>query len=215
MKIVDSPTEQTTAATDVLLAAQALACAVRLQRMRSRNPWKINLWSLAFGMVASGAALGAVSHGFQITEATRQRLWKPLNLVLSTTIALFVSGTVYDTWGQPAARRSLPPALATALAFWLSIRVEQQKFWPFLLYQAVGMLFALLAYSRLALHGQPGARLMVAGILLSMLAAVVQTRPEYRLHLLWEFDRNGLYHLVQLAGMVAIEAGLRESLTAQ
>jgi predicted ferric reductase len=75
------------------------------------------------------------------------------------------------------------------------------------------MLFALGAYGWLAINNQlPGAGWMAAGVLVTLIAAGVQAlwkgqaRP---LTFIWQFDQNGLYHLIQMVGVVLLLVGLR------
>jgi hypothetical protein len=212
IKIIDSPTEQTTAATDALITLVAIGCVARLRERRQRNRWKVDLWSAGFGLMALSGALGAAAHGFQMSKTTNDRIWMPLNLSLGLTVALFVVGAVYDAWGEAAARRLLLPMLVIGVAFFGVTRMVPGSFTVFIVYEAVALLFALAVYGRLALGGQlSGAQLMAAGILISIIAAAVQASP-LSLRLIWEFDHNGLFHLIQLMGLPVIAAGLRAAL---
>lgn len=211
--LIDSPTERTTAATDAVLAGLAVGSAVWLLRMRERQPWKVGLWSAAFGTLGLAAALGAVAHGFAMAPQTRQLIWQPLNLALGATIALFVAGVVQDTWGEQASRRVLPIALVSAGGFYVITLLRPGTFLLFVLYQSVCMLFALGAYGRLAWQGQlPGAAWMTAGVLITILASAIQASEQVRLNFIWEFDHNGVYHLVQMVGLVALLTGVQRSL---
>jgi hypothetical protein len=58
----------------------------------------------------------------------------------------------------------------------------------------------------------PGAGTVALGILLTLVAAIVQT-SSLRASLIWEFDHNGLFHLVQMAGLVVVARGVRTRLT--
>ena len=72
------------------------------------------------------------------------------------------------------------------------------------------MLFALGGYSWLAAGGHlEGAWLMVAGILVTMMAAGVQAANVGSFTFIWQFDHNGAYHLLQMMGVGLIVAGLR------
>lgn len=213
VRIVDSPTERTTAATDAILSALAIGSALWIHRQHQRHPWKVTLWSTAYGTLATGAALGAIAHGLQISPRTRECIWRPLNLSLGTTIALFVTSVVYDTWNEQTSRRVLPITLASAGAFSVITIIRPGSYLLLVLYQSVGMLFALAAYSRLAWKQQlPGAELMTAGILITIIASAIQATERAHLHLIWEFDHNGIYHLVQMAGLVTLLAGVQQSL---
>ncbi|NJL05204.1 MAG: hypothetical protein HC911_09935 [Chloroflexaceae bacterium] len=215
-RIVASPTERTTAATDVLLAVQSFAYAADLLR-RARTPQvdqgKATLWAIAFANAGSGAMLGAIAHGLDMSPRTNQRIWQPLRLSLSLAVAFFVAGTLYDTVSAAAARRGLPFMLGGAVVFWRAVPVAQDSFWPFTLYQGAGMLVALGGYGRQALRTQDATALwMLAGVILSGVAGAVQATPDLHVTAIWEFDQNGLYHLIQSAGLVAIQRGVTCSL---
>ena len=95
MKFIDIPTEQTTAITDVFLALVALGCLRYLRQIGTGNPWKTNLWSWVFGLLALAAILGAIAHGFQMSRKLNNLIWQPLNLSLGITVALFVAAVIY------------------------------------------------------------------------------------------------------------------------
>jgi hypothetical protein len=53
---------------------------------------------------------------------------------------------------------------------------------------------------------------MAGGILITIAAAGVQAGKLFAFTLIWPFDHNGAYHLIQMAGIVLIVAGLRKDL---
>jgi len=213
-QFIDIPTERTTAATDVLLALLAVVCAVYLARVGSaRDPFKTRVWCAAFGLLAFASAMGAVAHGFQMSERLNRALWQPLNLALGLVIALFVVGVVYDRWGQAAAQRALPITLGMGVVFFLVTVLIPGSFLVFILYEAVAMLFALAVYLLIAARGTlPGAWSMVAGVAITIAAAVIQALGITRVHVIWDFDHNGVFHLVQVAGVIVLTGGLRTAL---
>lgn len=212
--IITSPTERTTATTDVLLAVQAVAYAIDLLGKQQADPWRARLWAAAFANASIGATLGAIAHGFELDPATNDRLWYPLQLSLSVAVGLFVAGALYDTHSPELGKRSLLPVLGGAVAFWKFVPVTKEAFWPFTAFQAAGMLVGLGGYGRHALQ-QPdwAARWMLAGIGLSAVAGAVQAVPQLRLRAVWEFDQNGLYHLIQMAGLAAIHQGVQQQIS--
>ena len=214
MEFIDIPTERTTAATDAILALLALVSLFYLRRIgASRDPYKTGIWSWAFGLLALASALGAVAHGFEMSERTNSLFWQPLNLALGLTIALFAVGVVYDLWGQAAARRILPVLIAIGVAFYGITRLIPGSFLVFVLYEAVAMLFALGAGIWLALRGHaPGAWWMAAGVLITIVAAGIQASEAVYVTLIWPFDYNGIFHIVQMAGLLVLDAGLRVAL---
>ena len=152
--------------------------------------------------------LGAITHGLKLEPATTDLLWRLLNLTLGLTVALFVVAAVYDHWGRQVARRALPLLLAVGLGFFLTTQLRPGSFRVFVLYEAVALLIALLLYVRLALVCRmQGGGAMIGGILPSLLAAV-QTRGTGAFTLIWPFDHNGVFHLIQLLGLVALLWGI-------
>jgi hypothetical protein len=60
MKLVEDPAEQTTAVTDIILALVAFGGVLLLQwsPVNTGELWRINIWSMALGLVGLAAALG-------------------------------------------------------------------------------------------------------------------------------------------------------------
>ncbi|MEW5959571.1 MAG: hypothetical protein AB1801_17745 [Chloroflexota bacterium] len=213
MQIVNSPTEQTTALTDALLAGLALGCVWYLGRLTRRRPWKANIWSWAMGLLALAAALGAIVHGVVLPAKLFKFLWNLLYLSLGLTVALFVVGVIHDGWGARPARRGLPAMLIVGCAFFGVTLLFPGSFLVFILYEAAAMSFALAAYGWLAFKRRlRGAGWMAAGILITLIAAGVQASESVSLTFIWPFDYNGLYHLIQMVGLLALMAGLRADL---
>ena len=134
IEFIDRPTERTTAVTDAMLTLLALGCAIHLLQIGQSDPWKAGLWAWAFGLLALAAALGTVAHGFKMSEATNQRFWRPLNLALGLTVALFVVGVVYDVWGLAAAQQTLPIMLGVGVAFFVITLAIRGVFLVFIFY---------------------------------------------------------------------------------
>lgn len=209
MQIVDSPTERTTAATDVLIALAALGGIGYLRSQPHPVPADTSAWTWAFALLAVSAALGAAYHGLALDGPRRNALWQALTLCLALAIALVASGTSRDLLGAEAADRALPALLATGGAVYALSRAFPGLFIVFLLYQAVVLLAALAAYGTLAVSGpDEGPAWVSAGVVLALAGAVVQARRRSRIRLVWEFDHNGIFHLFQTAGLVVIWLGL-------
>jgi hypothetical protein len=208
-------TELTTAATDVLLAALAIWAVAVIRRLGSPEGWKVTLWSGVFGLLAVGAALGAVVHGLAWSPRMNTLLWMPLYLSLGVTVALFAAGAVLDGFGRTASRRVLPGLLAVSVLFFVATQVGNASFLWFVIYESVAMVAALAIYGYLAVAKRaPGAAMMTLGIGLSILAAAVQAGKRAHFTLLWPINHDGIFHLIQMAGVVALVVGLRQSLAA-
>lgn len=213
IEFVDSPTERTTAATDLLLVTIALYAVLYLQQIGQQYPWKTTIWSCAFGLLALAAALGAIVHGLELSNKAKTRLWHLIYLALGLVVALFTVGAVLDLWGLVAAQWVLPIMLVVGLSFFGVTLIWPGNFLLFIIYQGVAMLFALGGYSWLTLTAElAGGWLMVAAIFVTIIAAIIQANPKISLTLIWKFDHNGVYHLVQIVGLLLLIVGLREGL---
>jgi hypothetical protein len=212
MELVGGATERTTAATDALLAVAAGLAMVVLRRATAPSFGRA-VWQCALAALVLASALGAVTHGLSMADSTRELLWQPLYLSLGVAMALFVVGAVRDWRGDRAARRALPPMLALAVVFYGITRLTGGDFLAFVVYEAGALLFSLCVYLRLAAgRRRPGADAMAAALAVSLAAGALQASGLGAVRLLWEFDHNGLFHLVQLLGLPLMVAGLRRLL---
>lgn len=199
--------------TDAVLAVIALVSVVYLRLIPRKNRWKTTLWVWFYFLLAMASLLGAIAHGLKMSEAFQTLLWHPLNLSLGLLIAIFSVAAVHDFLGEVTARRALPVMTVVGISFFGITLVWPGSFLVFILYEAVIMLFALGGYIWLACLGKlEGAWLMVAGIFVTMIAAGVQAGNAISFTFIWSFDHNGVYHLVQMVGIVMIMAGVRKEL---
>ena len=212
MDLVDSTTERTTAATDAVLAVAALAGITVVGRVAPS--FGRSVWISALAALALASVLGAVAHGLRLEPPTRELLWQPLYLSLGVTMALFVVGAVRDWRGERAARRLLWPMLAVAVVFYGITWITDGDFLAFVVYEAAALLFSLGVYLRLAAgRRRAGAGAMAAALAVSLAAGGMQAMDVGVVRLLWAFDHNGLFHLIQLVGLALLVAGLRRLLT--
>ena len=133
-------------------------------------------------------------------------------MALSLAVSLFVAGVVYDLWGFEFSLTTLPILLIAGIGFYLATLMYPGVFFLFIVYEAVALVFALGAYIFLTIHKDlPGACLMAAGIFVSIVAAGIQAKKSVILTFIWRFDHNGIYHLVQVIGIMLLLLGLRRS----
>jgi hypothetical protein len=213
MSITDIPTEQTTAVTDIFLGLLALIVSLTVYKTgHPYDPKKARIWAWAFGLLSVASFVGAAAHGFKMSEAMNFILWQPINLALGLTVALFASGVVYDLKGPSVPRALIPVLIAAGVLFYAVTVLVPGTFIVFIIYEAIAVLFALISYLVLSFRKKHKAyRLMAAGILLSMIAAGVQATNSVLFTFIWEFDHNGLFHIIQMAGLIFLLSGLRSS----
>lgn len=207
-----SETELTTAATDLLLAILSVWGIAVLLRLRNRDRLKTSIWIFMFSLLGIASVLGAIAHGLAISDETRDLLWKPLNLALGLLVAFFLVGAALDTWGERAARALMPIAVVVGSAFFLYTWLVPGSFLVFVAYKAVVMLVTFALYVRLALRRKDAwPWLMAAGVGLNVVAAAVQQSAAH-IRLIWTFDHNGVFHLIQAVAVLVLLAGLVDSM---
>ena len=212
MKFIQDAAEQTTAITDIILALIAFGgiLILRWDLVIGSELWKLNIWSAAIGLIGIAAALGAAAHGLVISQNVHRRIWHFLNLSLALAVSLFVAGVVYDLWGLAACLKAMPVMLIAGLGFFTATWLYPGIFFIFIVYKGLALIFAFGAYIYLAFRGvMAGAGVMAAGILISILAAGIQANKSISLTVFWEFDHNGIYHIVQVVGLILLVIGLR------
>ena len=134
-----------------------------------------------------------------------------MTLALGLAVSLFVVGVVHDLYGMQAARRFLPVMLLVGVGVFLVSRKWAGLFIVFIVFEGAALAAALAAYMKLAAAGAlDGAGLMAAGVLVSMAAAAAQAVRRLRLTFIWEFDHNGIFHLLQTAGLMLLCQGIAE-----
>jgi len=206
MPIHHSPFERVTAITDVLMGLLAAYAVVHLAQFAGFKP---AVWAWAFGLLAFSSFLGAVAHGFEMTPKTNDRLWMPINLSLGLALGLFVVAALFDLSGEALARKSLPLMLVVGFGFFLVTVWKPGTFMTFIIYEAVAMLFALGVYAWLVFTSTlAGAGWMLAGVSVTLVAAVIQAAGKAGKGIFWYFDNNGIFHLIQMVGLVFLLAGL-------
>lgn len=213
MNIIDIPTEQTTAATDLVLAILASVIAYGTYKLgKPVQAQKTRIWVAVFVLLAIAAFFGAIAHGFIMSAETNYILWQPLNLALGLGVSLFAAGALFDLRGGSLPKAIIPGLLTLGIIFYFITVFIPGSFLVFIIYEAVVMLFALIAYIVLAVQRKlKGAWWMVMGILITIIAAGIQASEAVNVHIIWEFDHNGIFHIVQMAGVLVIFLGLAKS----
>jgi hypothetical protein len=215
LQITDIPTEQTTAATDVLLAILAFFITVKIhQSGKGIDIIKTRIWTWVFGLLTFASADGAIAHGFQMNKLTKSILWQPLNLSLVLTICLFAAGVVYDLKKFRLPKAFIPVLLICAIIFFaITVILPDALTTIFIKAEAFAMIFAFITYAILASRKTiKGAGLMAAGILITIIASALQTIHTIKVMFIWEFDHNGICHIVQMIAVIFLFQGLLKEL---
>ena len=209
---VDSATEQTIAVTDLMLALQAFGAIVMLRTFPIRLPMWTDVWTAFFGLLAVSSTLGALAHGMHIGESAQSVIWAIVYLVLGLSMALFAIAAVTMTWNHEVARRTMPYFTAIALGFFAITQLWNDSFLLFVAYEAIAMLGALVLYSACFWsRREPNCAFIAAGILVGIVAAIVDVDSSLQMTLIWTFNNHGLFHLVQMLALSLIMVGIFQS----
>jgi hypothetical protein len=216
MEFIDIPSEQTTAATNVLIALFMLGFIWYFRRIGGKERWKANIWVAAAGLQCVAAILGVIVHGFKMSKELQLLLWQPLYFSLGLLVAFFAVAVIYDVWGQTTAQRMLPVMMVVGIAFFGITLIWPDSFRVFIIYEAIAMLFALGGYIWLAFQKRlKGVWWMVGGILTSIIAAGIQASKAISFTFIWSFDHNGAFHLIQILGFIFLTVGLHKAFLAR
>jgi hypothetical protein len=189
--------EPMTLATDYLLAAVTALLAVGILR-RTEGQSGRRLWGAAFVALALAAAIGGTHHGFEI-----EALWKPTVWIVGLAGAAMLAGSAFATTQGRARQALLVLAVVKLVAFWAWTWRDDRFIW---VVADTAAAFALVAALHFWRRRQPGSRWIVAGVGVSIAAAVVQASG-FDLHR--HFNHNDLYHLIQIGAMLAYYRGAR------
>ena len=97
--------------------------------------------------------------------------------------------------------------------FYLATTVIQRGFILFVICQTPAMSAAFLMYVRLTIGRRlRGAVFMTAAILVNVIAVSIQASNSVGFKFLWQFDHNGVFHLVQMIGILLLYFGLYTAL---
>lgn len=208
MLFVESPTELSTSATDLVIAVESIVIMVCLWRTDTKDRWRAGLWCGVFFLLAIASFLGATAHGLKLSDTLRVALWMPLYLSLGILVSLFLVGAIYDWRGYSVARRFLPWSIVAGISTFVLTQVFNGAFIVFVLYESVVMLAALAIYFYLAATRQiKGATVLAIAVLLNIVAAGIQA-SDVSIHVLFQFDHNGVFHLVQIVATALLGLGV-------
>lgn len=213
MTLIQIPTEQTTAATDLLLCILAL---IGLAYIWRNGPAGLRgaLWRGVLVLLATASLLGAIAHGVVVSEATHAAIWRATYLVLALLVGAFLLAAIRDVAGDRAARRAAIAVTLIALAFAGYFIANPDSFAPFILYEAGAMLLSLTGYLWLGWRGTlAGSGWIAASIATNLVAAAAQSTGSVNITIFWPFDHNGVFHLIQMLGIALLIHGLRRGAT--
>jgi hypothetical protein len=166
----------------------------------------VSCWAVGMSALAVASFAGGTVHGFSLVlgEIVLQGLWKGTAFAIGLASCCFLAGTMIALAPQPLRwwLVGLPILQLASYAVWM---VTHDEF-RYVIYN-YGMTLAVVLLVQIyqgVVRNAPSAGWIVAGILVSFLAALVQ---QSGLALHPSFNHNDLYHVVQMVGMVLLYRG--------
>jgi hypothetical protein len=196
-----------TVATNALLAVLAFGFAARLvYGFASEGSAARGCLGAAMSATGLAAVIGALAHGTDPgrDEALRARLWRGALYVTGLIGAASVASVAFF-----AARGSIRTVILAFAAIKLVVfmrRVARQPEFRIAAVDYGGALAVVLvggAYEMFR-RGSPGMVWLIAGVMVSLVAGIVQARGR-ALHR--HFNHNDLYHVIQMAALYAFYRG--------
>lgn len=199
--------EPTTMLTDYALAGVSAYLSIKLLRQGSAE-LPVKLWGVAFAVVALAALAGGTWHGFRpVSDAqTLTVLWKVTVYAIGAFNLLMAAGAILATVAGRV-RTGLLAAVALKFLVYSVWMVGHDEF-RYVVFDSAGAMALLLALHGYALwaHGDRSSRWIIAGVLVSALAAIIEASG-FALHR--HFNHNDLYHVIQIMAMVLFYRGGR------
>ncbi len=194
------------ALTDLLLGLTGLGMGwAAFRRYRTIGSRRAGWWSLGFAMLGLGAVLGFVTLGFETPAAPL--LYYISRFVVGVAVLAMLTSVVESLAGRTTAGWWRMLFLLAFVAYYGAI-LAGGSFLVFILYSGVALVATLsLETYRWLGRKEPAAGLMALGMVLSILAAVLQA-AKASFTLVWTFDQNGVYHLVQTVALMFLYRGV-------
>ncbi|WP_196891977.1 DUF6962 family protein [Aureivirga marina] len=210
MDIVFNTYEQTTAFTDLILAIIAILIFMTIKRVGSKiDKRKTGIWSLIYVCVAISSFLGAITHGLIISDLTYKILWNIIFLSSGFLISFVGVGALYDFYRSRLSDAIYWLAAGMSILFFLINFYGPDTFFFFIIYEALILLIALFYYYRIYRKTKlKWTSNMIFGILLSIIAAVVQTFKDLKFTIFWDFDNNGAFHIIEIFSLFFLASGI-------
>jgi uncharacterized protein DUF6962 len=201
-------TEPATMATDFLIAVICIMFAVGIERSASDIATARGLWGLSFAFTAIAASIGGVVHGvaLHLEVAAKDRLWKATQYVMGLTSLAILAAAVVAFAEGGTERWLVGVAVAKFLAYAAVVRRRDDYAVVVVDYGASMIAMAALAIAGWVRSGAPAAPSLVAGVVVSGVAAAVQLKkvaPHPR------FNHNDLYHVIQIVALYLFYRGGR------
>jgi len=190
-------TEPSTLLTDYVLGTLCAVLAGRLWAAADATRQRaVRVWSMAFVATAFGSLFGGTYHGFQLMlgEPIAAVVWTLTTITVGVAACLLLTAALLASV-SPHVRPWLLAIVWTQFAVYVAWMLRHDAFFYVIVEYGSAMLCVLALMVTPRLRGSEAARWVIAGIGVSILAALVQ-QSGFDLHR--NLNHNDLQHLVQM-----------------
>jgi hypothetical protein len=198
--------EPTTALTDLALGGQTLTYAVLLRRSLDARHRATRLWTVALGAAGVAGLAGSLHHATfpDVAPGIFTRSWDVVGLATGVASAAMLAAGVYAVVAPRWRLWWLTGIVGKAVVFG-ALNFVNDNF-RFIIYDYASSMLLLLALMVSVRRRNRGADWIIAGIVISFIAAGIQMSG-FTLHKY--FNHNDLYHVVQMIAFHAFYTGVR------
>jgi hypothetical protein len=202
--------EPATFLTDVALAALSIGCAAALgRRARASGSDAVGWFAATLTAVGVAALAGAVAHGLgpEMPPRAADALWRATLYAGGLMGFCLIASSAAAALRGSARSAVCVAALVELIVFAAVVSAEPEFRWLIVDYGVAIAATAALHLLRLRRGDRPGAFWILAGLGVSVAAALAQ-RSGFALHR--HFNHNDLYHVVQMLGTWLLYRGGRD-----
>ena len=194
--------EPTTSITDFILGLEAFILVAFIIQGGHAFP-SLPYWTATIILLGIAAILGGFAHGL-----ARRGLFAAIYPCLVLLMVAFILAVLTDVGGIELAQRARWLVIVLVLAGILTAGRFPDPIQAAAVVEGLIMVPSLIAYGYLAYrHSLPGAGYIATAILATLIAIVLLLRKVH-LKFFYSFDPNGVYHLVQMVGVMLLYLGL-------
>jgi hypothetical protein len=185
------------AITDLILGGVALGMAVRLRG----QPGVGRYWIRTFDWTAIASFGGALHHGLlPLDSAWRGPSWAVVSGMVVVTVSYMLAATVEDVLGPSQWRAFWLLRSASLLAYAVVALTGRAGIQAILLCESVTMAAILALWGLAAVRRHPRAPHLIAGIVASAAASILQATPSG----IGPLDNTSMYHLGQTLALFVL-----------
>jgi len=165
----------------------------------------INLWTIVFIFISLSALLGGIYHrsANALSDSARRNLWRVTVYVIAfASFALLYAAAASAFAGSVLVIFVLLALVKLLIS--LGVLTFSDKFKPVMYDYGLSLLVAAFIYGLYV--GGVGSIWMISGIVLSLIASVVQS---FDLKLSNYFNHNDIYHVIMAVALVCMYLGVR------